>query len=125
MPNKSIRLRKPGSISTSDTRDHHEHRTAPCTQRRDIPGESVEEVQATTAGASRFVEFHSGRVHVTDFHDRCLGHNVYAVDGFEQTEEASVPGHELLVTRSRDRARAHHRCGCGWCLDDGPDEIPD
>ena len=65
------------------------------------------------------------RAHITGFRDRCHGHDVYAADGCEQTTEATVQGHELLATRSRDRAGAHNCCGRGWCLDDGPDETPD
>ena len=79
-PVKAIRW-----IYASDTRNHHEHRSVPCTQRRDIPGESVEEVQATATGASRFVELYLERTHVTDFHDRGPGYDVHASDGFEQT----------------------------------------
>ena len=119
-PIKAIR-----SMSASGIRNRHEYRTAPRTQRRDVPGEGVEEVQATASGTSRFVKLRQGNAHITCFHDRCLGHDVYAPDGCEQTEEAPVQGHELLATCSRDRAGTHHRCGCGWCLDDGPDKTPD
>ena len=66
----------------SDTRNHHEHRSAPRTQRRDIQGESVEEVQATAAGPARFVEFYLGRTRITDFRDRGPGYDVHASDGF-------------------------------------------
>jgi len=108
-----------------DTRNHHEHRTAPCAQWRNIPGESIEEVQAATASTARFVESFLGGNHITDFRGRGPSYHVHTSDGCEQTEETSVPGHELLVTRSRDRAGVHHCCGCCWRLDDGPDETPD
>ena len=67
---------------TSDTRNHYEHRSAPRTQRRDIPGESAEEVQTTAAGAARFVEFYLGRTRITDFRDRGSGYDVHASYGF-------------------------------------------
>lgn len=55
---KSIRLRQPGRSAPRIPENHHEYRTAPRTQRRDVPGEGVEKVQATTAGPARFVEFY-------------------------------------------------------------------
>ena len=113
------------SIDPSDTRNRHEHRTAPRRRRRDIPGKGVEEVQATATGTSRSVKLHPRRAHLTGFCNRCPCHDVYAVDGFEQTEETPIQGHELLVTRPRDRAGPYYCRSCGWCLDDGRDAIPD
>ena len=48
------------SIFTMDTRNHHEHRTTPRAQQRDIPREGFKKIQTTTTGTARFVGSHPG-----------------------------------------------------------------
>lgn len=125
LPNKSIRLRQPGG-PTPRTPE-----TIMSTEPLRLPnGETYREKALRKFKQQPLVPLGSsnpswGGIHMTDSRGRGPSHHVHASDGCKQTEEASVQGHELLVARSRDCAGVHHCCGCGWRLDDGPDETPD